>query len=554
MKESEELEDEGESSRSETSDSISSIDYGEDLHKTACEKENMEIVCDEDGVIEILMANYGRLDTQTCPRRRVTTVQDTNCRADSSYEVVADRCNGQSRCRVPVNNGIFQGDPCPGTVKYLEVTYRCDHGQANSSPIKFSTSATINRTTLNTTPRTPTMQVTSHGIYTSPTVQDIEKAPEKSTTKQTTTNRSGLHCQAVRNRDIDWPMTITGEITRVKCPDGLNGTAWWSCEGIPARWTPSTGPNLSQCKSPWVTAMYEKLQSIETIDDVIETTDILVSETDSKKKLYGGDVVRCLDIINQLPKMLPELLESLGREERLEFVTDTIQSITASGSNLLAIEHTNAWKDLQNELTQEATKLLTGMESNGFLLADELPEGRNTQASQNILMEVENFDQEKNSEVKFPRKNSKSTNDDWKMVSDSISLPYESVKARSDNGTAKLVFLIYNHIGQFLNGDSFDDNTTDNATRLVNTRVISASINSMHSPTKLAEPAIIVFQHENANRTNPACSFWNYTLDGEGEWSEYGCETVESNETHTVCACSHLTNFAVLVDVHGTKV
>lgn len=34
-------------------------------------------------------------------------------------------------------------------------------------------------------------------------------------------------------------------------------------------------------------------------------------------------------------------------------------------------------------------------------------------------------------------------------------------------------------------------------------------------------------------------------------WSPEGCHVEWSNETHTGCACSHLTNFAILMDVHG---
>lgn len=36
-------------------------------------------------------------------------------------------------------------------------------------------------------------------------------------------------------------------------------------------------------------------------------------------------------------------------------------------------------------------------------------------------------------------------------------------------------------------------------------------------------------------------------------WSEEGCQIQKTNETHTVCECNHLTNFAVLMDVHAVK-
>jgi len=39
-----------------------------------------------------------------------------------------------------------------------------------------------------------------------------------------------------------------------------------------------------------------------------------------------------------------------------------------------------------------------------------------------------------------------------------------------------------------------------------------------------------------------------------GQWSTFGCKLVETNVTHTTCACEHLTNFAVLMSVVPTPV
>jgi len=48
------------------------------------------------------------------------------------------------------------------------------------------------------------------------------------------------------------------------------------------------------------------------------------------------------------------------------------------------------------------------------------------------------------------------------------------------------------------------------------------------------------------------CAFWDFSINtthGRGAWSREGCYvmTEYSNSTHTVCACDHLTNFAVLM-------
>ena len=36
-------------------------------------------------------------------------------------------------------------------------------------------------------------------------------------------------------------------------------------------------------------------------------------------------------------------------------------------------------------------------------------------------------------------------------------------------------------------------------------------------------------------------------------WSDEGCQIQKTNETHTICECNHLTNFAVLMDVHAVR-
>ncbi len=39
-----------------------------------------------------------------------------------------------------------------------------------------------------------------------------------------------------------------------------------------------------------------------------------------------------------------------------------------------------------------------------------------------------------------------------------------------------------------------------------------------------------------------------------GEWSSSGCTMVSTNQTHTVCSCTHLTNFAILMNTKGVYV
>ena len=36
-------------------------------------------------------------------------------------------------------------------------------------------------------------------------------------------------------------------------------------------------------------------------------------------------------------------------------------------------------------------------------------------------------------------------------------------------------------------------------------------------------------------------------------WSDEGCRVLSTNRTHTQCRCDHLTNFAILMDLHSTR-
>uniref|UniRef100_H2YNE2 G-protein coupled receptors family 2 profile 2 domain-containing protein n=1 Tax=Ciona savignyi TaxID=51511 RepID=H2YNE2_CIOSA len=49
----------------------------------------------------------------------------------------------------------------------------------------------------------------------------------------------------------------------------------------------------------------------------------------------------------------------------------------------------------------------------------------------------------------------------------------------------------------------------------------------------------------------PKCVFWKPSSKGDGYWSSDGCNVTWISSNQTICNCSHLTNFAVLLDVYG---
>ncbi|XP_068761358.1 adhesion G-protein coupled receptor D1-like [Montipora capricornis] len=86
----------------------------------------------------------------------------------------------------------------------------------------------------------------------------------------------------------------------------------------------------------------------------------------------------------------------------------------------------------------------------------------------------------------------------------------------------------------------------------VRSRIIAATV---YPPPDsiLQENATISFSFnkESDERETPHCVFWNFTVKSEvnGSWSKKGCSLVKTEDDNISCACNHLTNFAVLMQL-----
>ena len=88
---------------------------------TVCEHERRRISCAKGEKLYIKGASYGRQSRDICPSPQM---RDIHCRSKTSEEKVEELCDGQGKCTLHASNNVF-GNPCPGTFKYLKVTYNC---------------------------------------------------------------------------------------------------------------------------------------------------------------------------------------------------------------------------------------------------------------------------------------------------------------------------------------------------------------------------------------------------------------------------------------------
>ncbi|VDM84433.1 unnamed protein product [Strongylus vulgaris] len=93
--------------------------------------------------------------------------------------------------------------------------------------------------------------------------------------------------------------------------------------------------------------------------------------------------------------------------------------------------------------------------------------------------------------------------------------------------------------------------------RRIVSRIVAASVvidgRSVSIPS-LPRPILITFHHhpEALRRmSSPQCAWWDME---DLEWSQSGCMLKSHNTSHTVCACDHMTHYAVLMDYVGHEV
>lgn len=144
----------------------------------------------------------------------------------------------------------------------------------------------------------------------------------------------------------------------------------------------------------------------------------------------------------------------------------------------------------------------------------------------------------------------KFSNQEWTASTDTIELPRGALLENNDGEFVRLVFAAFNHLEELLqwHPESSDPHSDKDVTRILNSKIISASLGKGRH-IQLRENVRLTFKHlQTSNVSDPTCVFWDYTTSG---WSEEGCQMEATNETHTICLCDHLTNFAILMDVHA---
>ncbi|XP_055935902.1 latrophilin Cirl-like isoform X2 [Argiope bruennichi] len=566
---------------------------GGDRHQSkttySCEGNELHVGCEEGKVIRLIRANYGRFSISMCNDNGHMD-WSVDCISYRSFLIMQDKCHQKPSCGIGVSSSIF-GDPCPGTLKYLEVQYQCvspsfftsttrksailtnSSSPADSDSVPETTLGTVLETsggpdgTVPATSPASSSSTSSSSTSTSTTTTTQKYSQESvslvtstsraitelSTTEKPTTATSipPNHCPPITMNDIHWNWTRAGTQAIHRCPGGATGLARWQCADDPIRWlTPR--PDLRECRSGWVINLKKRIESGESINNVATELSLMTYI----KPLYADDLKDIAEVIQQtLSRAINGMENFHDLWHRYHVLRELLQSLVETISNLLK-QGTTAWNDLSSsDRRRVASSLLDGLEESAMLLAHSSgKEDSFTLAEANILLSVQVLSARTQAPVQFP------VSDDFREVSDTawirmddtLVLPPQTLLDISKHGLAKVVFVVYTGIGDLLKPEPGFTlrSSKGNSSWRINSKVIAASVGKPGN-TKLSQPIVITFRHlEEENMTNPMCVFWDFD---SREWSSMGCWVQASNTTHTSCACNHLTNFAVMMEVAEVK-
>uniref|UniRef100_A0A4X2KRJ6 Adhesion G protein-coupled receptor L3 n=1 Tax=Vombatus ursinus TaxID=29139 RepID=A0A4X2KRJ6_VOMUR len=455
---------------------------------------------------------------------------------------------------------------------YHVVKYSLDFGPLDSrseisttGPVGLGSTTTTTSTTLRITTGSPgrstTTSVPGRRNRSTSTPSPAAAAPDEITTHllPASSQLPALEesCDAVEAREIMWFKTRQGQMAKQPCPAGTVGVSTFLCLAPDGIWDPQ-GPDLSNCSSPWVNHITQKLKSGETAANIARE---LAEQT--RNQLNAGDITYSVRAMDQLVGLLDVQLRNLtpgGKDSAARSLNKLqkrerscrayVQAMVETVNNLLQPQALNAWRDLTtSDQLRAATMLLDTVEESAFVLADNLLKTDIVRENtNNIQLEVARLSTEGNLEdLKFPENMGHGS---------TIQLSANTLKQNGRNGEIRVAFVLYNNLGPYLSTENASmklgtEAMSTNHSVIVNSPVITAAINKEFSnKVYLADPVVFTVKHikQSEENFNPNCSFWSYSKRTmTGYWSTQGCRLLTTNKTHTTCSCNHLTNFAVLM-------
>ncbi|XP_052239098.1 adhesion G protein-coupled receptor L1-like isoform X3 [Dreissena polymorpha] len=346
-------------------------------------------------------------------------------------------------------------------------------------------------------------------------------------------------CPPVLAFGISWPRGEADRVVTVPCE---NGEATWQCSrSLVVCWRGE--PNVHQCTSDTIreltTKMDEFLSDKANAEPAVSFTETLAAVSSAPGAMSQQDLYQSTVLMQAAAQARP------GNASQAKAI---ITNVLKFGNNLMAEDKRAIWSSMEagNQRTVAAS-LVRSVENVAMAMLEVYREPgveKIRVANMGVELHVVAVDHF------LPPSTVQYQGDE-----NAFAVPGENLVAFAKDGLAKIVFIEYTNMDELLkpevtsSGDQFE--------KRVISHVVSAAIGDKPPGTQLQKPVTFTFKTENRGNGAPykqQCSFWNFSIGFSGGWSQKGCTLDKYNSTHTTCRCDHMTNFAILMDIHSTKI
>ncbi|XP_045401347.1 adhesion G protein-coupled receptor E3 isoform X1 [Lemur catta] len=192
----------------------------------------------------------------------------------------------------------------------------------------------------------------------------------------------------------------------------------------------------------------------------------------------------------------------------------------------------------KQEVASTATSILRDVELNVLKTALKFP-GQKVQEVQNSTVAIE-------TRVVTDNCSEEKKTFSLKAQMNSLDIHCNDIVQGNIQGPSAVAFISYSSLGNIINASFFEEMGEKHRVYL-NSQVVSAAIGPKRNMS-LSKFVTLSFQHVKMNPSNKKafCVYWKSTEQG-GHWSRDGCLLIQVNGSHTICNCSHLSSFAVLM-------
>ncbi|XP_063956464.1 protein eyes shut homolog isoform X1 [Lytechinus pictus] len=378
-----------------------------------------------------------------------------------------------------------------------------------------------------------------------------------------------------------WNRTTAGKTAETACPQGTTGIASRVCSALTDVTPPLSSwdtPDLSQCINPNFLTVTEKLDELEkrpniTVDDVIGLASLLSNLTSSSKKNQSSTDANELHIVPQdimittkALSAVADLSAEIAKNLTVKDIDDLTNAFVDTVDHILDDANLGAWKtsDDTDIVTQQLTSVVASSENMALSMAqarrarsrldqgkDSAPHAANQSLSFNktniefdVIFVADSVDDERVKRT-FVRSGG------------SLSIPPEVFQIANQQSDDSDQLAIYR--ARYPSLASLYSALEDESISRINTDVMATKILGVDEAFfgELTEPVVGIYKHQEIGANlNPSCVFLDLDQNSGVQsdiWKATGCKVYASNRTHTTCHCNHLTNFAVIMDVHGVQ-